>query len=175
MLRRCGSHVVNAADQERFSSSRLAHAASDAINAVLAAAGYNFRRLIRWLNLCCSGYCSPSVRRPATFRSKRSENGRSSHGIIAGRAHRESTSSDRIGLTILREAELSTARRMLDPGSSPSASRTAPNILCRLASAQKSPINTGLRAKTSALRQAGRDSKFPLSGRLSPNLPTARI
>ena len=29
----------------------LAHASGDAINAVLAAAGYNFRRLIRWLSL----------------------------------------------------------------------------------------------------------------------------
>jgi len=27
----------------------LAHAAGDAINAVLAAAGYNFRRLLAWL------------------------------------------------------------------------------------------------------------------------------
>jgi IS5 family transposase len=29
----------------------LAHAAGDAINAILAAAGYNFRRLINWLRL----------------------------------------------------------------------------------------------------------------------------
>ena len=29
----------------------LAHAQGDAINAVLAAAGYNFRRLIQWLRL----------------------------------------------------------------------------------------------------------------------------
>jgi IS5 family transposase len=28
---------------------RLAHAAGDAANAVLAAAGYNFRRLLAWL------------------------------------------------------------------------------------------------------------------------------
>jgi IS5 family transposase len=28
----------------------LAHAEGDAVNAVLAAAGYNFRRLIRWLD-----------------------------------------------------------------------------------------------------------------------------
>jgi IS5 family transposase len=27
----------------------LAHTSGDAINAILAAAGYNFRRLIRWL------------------------------------------------------------------------------------------------------------------------------
>jgi transposase, IS5 family len=29
----------------------LAHASGDAINAVLAAAGYNFRRLLAWLRL----------------------------------------------------------------------------------------------------------------------------
>jgi IS5 family transposase len=29
----------------------LAHSTGDAINAVLAAAGYNFRRLLRWLRL----------------------------------------------------------------------------------------------------------------------------
>jgi IS5 family transposase len=29
----------------------LAHASGDAINAVLAAAGYNFRRLFAWLRL----------------------------------------------------------------------------------------------------------------------------
>jgi IS5 family transposase len=29
----------------------LAHRAGDAANAVLAAAGYNFRRLIRWLGI----------------------------------------------------------------------------------------------------------------------------
>ena len=32
----------------------LAHSAGDAINALLAAVGYNFRRLVRWLAvLCC--------------------------------------------------------------------------------------------------------------------------
>ena len=29
----------------------LAHASGDPVNAVLAAAGYNFRRLIQWLRL----------------------------------------------------------------------------------------------------------------------------
>jgi IS5 family transposase len=29
----------------------LAHASGDAVNAVLAAAGYNFRRLLAWLKL----------------------------------------------------------------------------------------------------------------------------
>ena len=32
-------------------SNHLAHAQGDAINAVLAAAGYNFRRLLAWLAL----------------------------------------------------------------------------------------------------------------------------
>jgi IS5 family transposase len=30
---------------------RNSHAASDAINAVLAAAGYNFRRILAWLRI----------------------------------------------------------------------------------------------------------------------------
>jgi len=38
-------------DDHRMGRNHLAHAAGDAINAVLAAAGYNFRRLIRWLSL----------------------------------------------------------------------------------------------------------------------------
>jgi hypothetical protein len=41
--------------------------------------------------------------------------------------------------------------------------------------ALKSPITAGFARKTSALRRAGRDLKFSLLGRISPNLPTARI
>ncbi len=37
-------------DDHRMGRCQLAHASGDAINAVLAAAGYNFRRLIRWLS-----------------------------------------------------------------------------------------------------------------------------
>src|SRR5207237_141003 len=37
--------------EHRMGRNHLAHAASDAINAVLAAAGYNFRLLIKWLAL----------------------------------------------------------------------------------------------------------------------------
>ena len=37
--------------EHRMGRNHLAHAASDAINAVLAAAGDNFRLLIRWLKL----------------------------------------------------------------------------------------------------------------------------
>jgi IS5 family transposase len=36
--------------EHRLGRNHLAHASGDAINAVLAAAGYNFRRLIRWLS-----------------------------------------------------------------------------------------------------------------------------
>jgi IS5 family transposase len=32
----------------------LAHSAGDAINAVLAAVGYNFRLLLKWLALLCA-------------------------------------------------------------------------------------------------------------------------
>jgi transposase, IS5 family len=38
-------------DDHRMRRCHLAHASGDAINAVLAATGYNFRRLIRWLRL----------------------------------------------------------------------------------------------------------------------------
>jgi len=38
-------------DHHRMGRNHLAHASGDAINAVLAAAGYNFRRLIQWLRL----------------------------------------------------------------------------------------------------------------------------
>ena len=34
--------------EHRMGRNHLAHAAGDAINAVLAAAGYNFRRLLAW-------------------------------------------------------------------------------------------------------------------------------
>ncbi len=34
-----------------MSRNHLAHATGDAINAVLAAAGYNFRRILNWLGL----------------------------------------------------------------------------------------------------------------------------
>ena len=37
--------------EHRMGRNFLAHATVDAINAVLAAAGYNLRRLIRWLSL----------------------------------------------------------------------------------------------------------------------------
>ena len=42
-------------DDHRMDRNYLAHASGDAINAVLAAAGYNFRRLIQWLGLLLLG------------------------------------------------------------------------------------------------------------------------
>lgn len=38
----------------RMERNYLAHSTGDAINAVLAAAGYNFRLLLRWLALLCA-------------------------------------------------------------------------------------------------------------------------
>ena len=38
----------------RMGRNFLAHAVGDAINAVLAAAGYNFRRLLAWLAILCA-------------------------------------------------------------------------------------------------------------------------
>lgn len=42
-------------DDHRMRRNHLAHASGDAINAVLAAAGYNFRQLIRWLSFLWLG------------------------------------------------------------------------------------------------------------------------
>ncbi len=52
----------------RMDRNQLAHAAGDAINAVLAAAGYNFRRLLAWLALLLSaiGLIMFAARRAAT-------------------------------------------------------------------------------------------------------------
>ena len=38
-------------ERHRVDRNHLAHASGDAINAVLAAAGYNFRRLLAWPRL----------------------------------------------------------------------------------------------------------------------------
>jgi hypothetical protein len=38
-------------DDHRMGRNYLAHSSGDAINALLAAVGYNFRRLIQWLRL----------------------------------------------------------------------------------------------------------------------------
>ena len=78
---------------------------------------------------------------------------------------------DSAPLTSSREIE----NRTLGSKRARSASRTAPNILCWLVIAEKSPINTGLHAQTSALQSPGGDLKFALSGRLSPNLWTSLI
>jgi len=57
----------------RMGRNFLAHTAGDAANAVLAAAGYNFRRLLKWLALLCAFLLG-------VFRlAKRSEN----HPIVA--------------------------------------------------------------------------------------------
>ena len=39
--------------EHRMGRNHLAHSAGDAVNAVLAAVGYNFRLLIRWLAVLC--------------------------------------------------------------------------------------------------------------------------
>ena len=43
--------IGHAKEEHRMGRNHLAHAQGDAINAVLAAAGYNFRRLLKWLAL----------------------------------------------------------------------------------------------------------------------------
>jgi hypothetical protein len=49
-------------DDHRMGRNYLAQAAGDAINAVLAAAGYNFRRLIAWLKLLLLAILSAIVK-----------------------------------------------------------------------------------------------------------------
>jgi hypothetical protein len=48
----------------------LAHASGDAINAVLAAAGYNFRRLLAWLKLFLLRILIAGLSRPAQIALK---------------------------------------------------------------------------------------------------------
>ena len=40
--------------EHRMGRNHLAHRTGDAINAVLAAVGYNFRLLLKWLALLCA-------------------------------------------------------------------------------------------------------------------------
>jgi IS5 family transposase len=50
--------------EHRMGRNHLAHSAGDAINAVLAAVGYNFRLLLKWLALLCA--CIAAALRAAT-------------------------------------------------------------------------------------------------------------
>jgi IS5 family transposase len=43
-------------EDHRMGRNFLAHAAGDAINAILAAAGYNFRRILAWLRFLCASF-----------------------------------------------------------------------------------------------------------------------
>lgn len=57
-------HLKN---EHRMGRNHLAHSTGDAINAVLAAVGYNFRRLLTWLALLCA--CMRMLLAPAPDRS----------------------------------------------------------------------------------------------------------
>ncbi len=46
--------IGHSKNEHRMGRNYLAHAAGDAANAVLAAAGYNFRRLLAWLRILCA-------------------------------------------------------------------------------------------------------------------------
>jgi IS5 family transposase len=60
-------------DHHRMGRNYFAHASGDAINAVLAAAGYNFRRLVAWLRLFVAQ--NPDCARPTCSSSNPSEIG----------------------------------------------------------------------------------------------------
>ena len=50
-------HIKN---DHRMDRNRLAHAHGDAINPILAAAGYNFRLILKWIRLLLSLLCIAS-------------------------------------------------------------------------------------------------------------------
>jgi transposase, IS5 family len=54
--------------EHRMGRNHLAHRAGDAINAVLAAAGYNFHLLIKWLELLLSSFLA-APKPPPTLQS----------------------------------------------------------------------------------------------------------
>jgi IS5 family transposase len=56
--------VIGHLKSERMGRNYLWHRQGDAIKAVLAAAGYNFRRLIHWLRLLLSQILAPLIARP---------------------------------------------------------------------------------------------------------------
>ena len=56
--------IGHSKDEHRMGRNYLAHAQGDASNAVLAATGYNFRRLIRWVELLLR-LIPACLRRPA--------------------------------------------------------------------------------------------------------------
>ena len=53
--------------EHRMGRNYLAHRTGDAVSAVLAAAGYNFHLLLRWLELLLSGFLAAQKAAAATF------------------------------------------------------------------------------------------------------------
>jgi hypothetical protein len=67
--------------EHRMGRNYLAHRAGDAVNAVLAAAGYNFHLLLRWLELLLSRFLAAQKAAAALQWVRKSK---TSHGVIAG-------------------------------------------------------------------------------------------
>jgi transposase, IS5 family len=64
--------IGHAKSEHRMGRNYLAHAAGDAINAILAAAGHNFRRLLKWLALLllailAADLCAKSAKKTQSF------------------------------------------------------------------------------------------------------------
>ena len=59
-LRRTFRRIGHLKAEHRMGRNYLAHRAGDAVNAVLAAAGYNFHLLLRWLELLLSKFLGGS-------------------------------------------------------------------------------------------------------------------
>ena len=66
--------------EHRMGRNHLAHGAGDAINAVLAAVGYNFRLLLKWLALLCA-----RARRPRSANQLQPDHRSSNHSQLHGR------------------------------------------------------------------------------------------
>ena len=56
--------IGHAKGEHRMGRNYLAGPAGDAINAVLAAAGYNFRRLLAWLAILLLAFLAANARQP---------------------------------------------------------------------------------------------------------------
>ena len=73
----CIGHLKS---EHRMGRNHLAHAAGDATNAVLAAAGYNFRRLLAWLAILLRVWIASSSPPPAALEQRRYRVNRVLHG-----------------------------------------------------------------------------------------------
>src|SRR6202040_3711668 len=68
--------------EHRMGRNYLAHHAGDAVNAVLAAAGYNFHLLLRWLELLLSRFLAAQKQRPPCNGSENRKTSRTTRDLV---------------------------------------------------------------------------------------------